>query len=150
MSDSLRQLSKDTLKGSLLSKIVTDLREKETAVVFPDAALAPAAGLTEVEIDIEVHDGDGDVVSVSDETTPTKEGIREVQVDITGGTQAGTAQLTGQGDQGAVGASVIVRLENGRGKVKLNVGGTGTVDLGLTDSQGHGLTVTDTLTVTFS
>ena len=51
----LKNISKDTLKGSLLHKIVGDMREKEDAVAFPVTAVNPAAGLLEVEVEIEVQ-----------------------------------------------------------------------------------------------
>lgn len=155
MSNTAKDMSVSTIKGSLLNKVLADLR-LETQIVFPDASLAPAAGLTTVEVPIEVHDANGRIVNVSSEDVQAKEGVAakegvtEVTVDIDSGTATGK-QLTGVGGtQQDVDASAIVRLLNGRGTVTVNVASTGTVVLGLTDSQGSGLTVSDTITITFS
>ena len=145
----LDQVSKTTNKGSLLHKIVGDLREKEAAVAFLPTAYNPAAGLLVQEVTIEVQDGDADLVRVSDEPTD-KDGIKEITVGISGGT-ASDKQLQVPGrEAGAVDADVVVPLRGGIGKVLVLASSTGTVTLDLTDSQGHGLTVSSTATVTFS
>ena len=145
----LQDISKDTLKGSMLHLIVADLREKEDALAFEAAAYNPAAGLLEVEVTVEVQDADGDKVSVSDSDVPAKPGIEEVTVDITGGT-ATVKRLKGSGPEGAEDASLVVKLRNGKGTFTVLADTTGTVLLGLTDSQVTGLNAADTATVTFS
>ncbi len=146
----LQDVSKHTLKGSLLHNIVADLREKETAIAFePGGAVAAPAGDLEIEITVEVQDADGDKIRVSDEDVPDKDAISEVTVDISGGS-ATVKRLQGKGPEGAEDASLILPLRDGKGTFKVLADTTGTVALGLTDSQGNGLTVTSTTTVTFS
>jgi len=151
MTQTLNQVSKDTLKGGLLHAIVADLRNKEDNIAFTAATPAAPAGATELTLTLEVRDVDNDKVRVSDEDTPDKAAIRDVQVDITGGTATGKQLFPdGNGAAAAVDASAIVRFKNGKARVKVLVGSTGTVILGLTDSAATGLTVTSTSTVTFS
>lgn len=146
----LQDVSQHTLKGSLLHKIVGDLREKESAVAYLPTAYTPAAALLLQEVTIEVQDAAGDKLRVSDEKTDEKAGITQVQVDISGGTATGKQLQLLNKDAAAIDGSVIVPLEKGVGKVFVLAASTGTVTLALTDSQGHGLTVTSTATVTFS
>lgn len=147
----LKDVSTETLKGSLLHAIVADLRDKETNIAFTNATPAPAAGLLQVDLTLEVRDAGNDKIRVSDSATPDKAGILEVQVDITGGTATGKQLLPeGNGAAAAVDASAIVRFVNGKATVNVAATSTGTVILGLTDSGTTGLTVTSTSTVTFS
>lgn len=144
----LPEVSEHTLKGSLLHKIISDLRTKEDAIAFLPTAYNPAAGILEQEVVLEVQDADGDLVSVSGQKLDDKDAIREVQVDITGGTATGKALCQGN-QEGAVDASIEARIEDGVCKVIVKATAAGTVLLGLTDL-GPGLTVTSTATVTFS
>lgn len=149
MEATLKQVSKDTLKGSLLHRLVADRRSKEDALAFP-ADFAPAAGVTEVEVTLSVLDADADLVRVSSEEVPGQPAIRKAQVDIDSGTATGKQLKQTAADFAAVDASIQVLFENGVATFRVKVAGAGTVVLGITDTEGYGLTATDTITITFS
>lgn len=130
-----RQENDETLNQ--IKKLGEDRAAEASQVVFPDAAIAPAAGLLEVDVDLEIHDAN-DVLNQFGENT-----ARRTQVNITGGTAAGPTV-------DGLNPDANVTFLDGKGSVKVAATGTGTVVLGLTDVDTHGLVVTDTVTVTFS
>ncbi len=120
-----------------LKKIGEDRAAAASQVVFPDAAIAAPAGDLSIDVDLEIQDAD-DVLNQFGENT-----ARRTQVDITGGTAAGPTV-------DGVNPDVTNTFLDGKAKVTVAATGTGTVILGLTDVDSHGLTVTDTVVVTFS
>lgn len=120
-----------------LKRIGEDRAAAATQVVYPAAAVAPDAGELSVDVELEIQDAN-DVLNQFGENT-----ARRTQVNITGGTAAGPTV-------DGLNPDVTLTFVDGKAKVTVAATGTGTVILGLTDVDSHGLTVTDAVTVTFS
>lgn len=130
--------------------VVKQLRLSETQIQFKPDTYAGAAGSPgSVDVKIFVTDDSGVQSLFADQAVTGLPAVTQVTVDITGGT-ATSKTLSAGGQTSPVDGSLVVTLVGGEATVSARGTGAGTVTLGLTDSGGSGLDVSDTATVTFS
>jgi len=137
-------MAKDTVKGSVLNKMVDQFRLGETQVQFnlPGDVLNPPGGERSGQVPVEVANGVGIRNTFAENQT--------VQVDISGGTASGKQLQGPDGTLGAVDGSLVVTLKDGQALVTVLATSTGTVNLALSNPSKTTLQTTDTAVVTFS
>lgn len=120
--------------------IITWINSRDFEILYKDSdPLSPGAGITTTTVTIQIVDATG-------AANPFSNVLSVTVTDTGGGTAPGRVINTTQ-------PVSFIRSFNPRlyeAKVSISVTGTGSFILGLTDSAGTGLVVTDTLTVNFT
>ena len=147
----LGDVSKETLKGEQIHKIVDQFRRADVQIQFnprdPDAF---AASLPSATVKVAVTEAQGIIGRFSD--------VKFVQVDIDSGSAPGKKLRVGS-QVGAVDGSLVVPLVDGEVEVALEPTGNGTFTVGLDNAfnnalvnsaSGRAFDTTDTATATFA